>query len=81
MIGAPLLPAQCNRSERVHKALFRTRTEAKEAVFEYAEVFYDRHRLPSALGYCTPAEARASMEEITMRAAARSGREPLSLKE
>jgi len=34
MIGAPLLPAQCNRSERVHKALFRTRTEAKEAVFE-----------------------------------------------
>jgi hypothetical protein len=49
MIGAPLLPAQCNRSERVHKALFRTRTEAKEAVFEYTEVFYDRHRLPSAL--------------------------------
>src|SRR4051812_22658933 len=49
MMGAPLLPAQCNRSERVHKALFRTRTEAKEAVFEYTEVFYDRHRLPSAL--------------------------------
>src|SRR3954467_1043023 len=49
MIGAPLLPAQCNRSERVHKALFCTRTEAKEAVFEYTEVFYDRHRLPSAL--------------------------------
>jgi transposase InsO family protein len=81
MIGAPLLPAQCNRSERVHKALFRTRTEAKEAVFEYTEVFYDRHRLHLALGYCTPAEARASMEEITMRAAARGGREPLSLKE
>jgi transposase InsO family protein len=81
MIGAPLLPAQCNRSERVHKALFRTRAEAKAAVFEYIKVFYDWYRLPSALGYCTPAEARASMEEITMRTTARSGREPLSLKE
>jgi transposase InsO family protein len=61
--------------------LFRTRAEAKAAVFEYIEVFYNPHRLHSALGYCTPAEARASMEEITMRAAVRSGREPLSLKE
>ena len=50
-------------------------------MFEYIEVFYDWHRLHLALGYCTPAKARASMEEITMRAAARSGREPLSLKE
>jgi putative transposase len=49
---------------------FRTRAEARAAVFEYIEVFYNRQRLHSALGYRTPVEARASMEAITMREAA-----------
>src|SRR5918992_4640088 len=57
------------KTERVHQAQFRTRAEAKAAVFEYIEVFYNRQRLHSALGYRTPAEARASMEEITRRVA------------
>jgi putative transposase len=56
--------------EHVHQVRFRTREEAKAAVFEYLEVFYNRQRLHSGLGYRTPAEARASMEEVTMRAAA-----------
>ena len=46
------------------------REEAKAAVFEYIEIFYNRQRLHSAVGYRTPAEARASMEGITMRSAA-----------
>ncbi len=58
------------KTERVHEARFRTRAEAKAAVFEYIEVFYNRQRLHSALGYQTPAEARASMEALTMRIAA-----------
>ncbi len=58
------------KSECVHPAQFRTRAEAKAAVFEYIEVFYNRQRLHSALGYRTPAEARASMEASTIRAAA-----------
>ena len=37
---------------------FRTRAEARAAVFEYVEVFCNRQRLHSALGYRTPAEAR-----------------------
>ena len=56
--------------EHVHHARFRGRAEARAAVFEYVEVFYNRQRLRSALGYRTPAEARASMEGISMRAAA-----------
>ena len=58
------------KTERVHEAQFRTRAEARAAVFEYIEVFYNRQRLHSALGYRTPAEARASMEGVTLRAAA-----------
>jgi putative transposase len=58
------------KKEHVHQARFRTRAEARATVFEYVEVFYNRQRLHSALGYRTPAEARADMEGITMRAAA-----------
>jgi putative transposase len=58
------------KKEHVHHVRFRSRAEARAAVFEYVEVFYNRQRLHSALGYRTPAEARAGMEGITMRAAA-----------
>src|SRR3954463_14840089 len=58
------------KKEHVHLARFRTRAEARAAVFEYVEVFYNRQRLHSGLGYRTPAEARADMEGITMLAAA-----------
>jgi len=58
------------KKEHVHQARYRTRAEAKAAVFDYLEIFYNRQRLHSDLGYRTPAEARASMEEVTMRAAA-----------
>jgi putative transposase len=58
------------KTERVHQARFCTRAEARAAMFESIEVFYNRQRLHSALGYRTPAEVRASMEAITMREAA-----------
>ena len=55
--------------EHVHHCRFRTREEAKADVFDYIEVFYNRQRLHSALGYRTPAEARASMAEAIVLAA------------
>ena len=58
------------KKEHVHHVRFRTRAEARAAVFEYVEVFYNRQRPHSALGYRTPAEARADIEGIGMRAAA-----------
>ena len=39
--------------EHVHLARYRTRAEAKAAVFEYVEVFHNRTRLHSGLGYRT----------------------------
>src|SRR3954462_9320134 len=58
------------KMEHVHQVRFHTREAAKAAVFDYIEVFYNRQRLHSSVGYRTPVEARASMEGIAMRAAA-----------
>ena len=43
------------KKEHVHQACFRTREEAKVAVFDYVEIFYNRQRLHSGVGYRTPA--------------------------
>ena len=40
------------------------------AVFDHIEIFYNRQRLHSAVGYCTPAEARKAMLEVRVPAAA-----------
>ena len=55
--------------EHVHHCRFATREAAKAAVFDYIEVFYNRQRLHSGIGYRTPAEARMVMEGITGLAA------------
>ena len=53
--------------ELLDRQRWHTRVELANAIFEYIEIFYNRRRLHSAIGYRTPAEARASMEGITMR--------------
>jgi len=44
------------KRELVHRQSYQTRTEAQTSIFEYIEVFYNRQRLHSALGYRSPAE-------------------------
>ena len=44
------------KNELVHHTTFHTREEARTAIFEYIEVFYNRQRLHQTLGYVTPAE-------------------------
>ena len=44
------------KNELVHLRRFKTREEAKEAIFDYIEVFYNRQRRHSSLGYLTPFE-------------------------
>ncbi len=40
-----------------HRHTFATRARARFAVADYIEVFYNRQRLHSTLGYRTPHEA------------------------
>jgi putative transposase len=40
--------------EAVHEERFNTQSEAKHQVFEYIEVYYNRKRLHSKLGYLSP---------------------------
>jgi len=42
--------------ECVHQCQFKTREAARQAIFDYIEVFYNRQRLHSAIGYLSPVE-------------------------
>jgi transposase InsO family protein len=42
------------KTELIHHKKFSTRADAKKAIFEYVEVFYNRKRLHSANGYMPP---------------------------
>jgi len=44
------------KRELIHHETYATRDEAKASVFEYVEVFYNRVRRHSTLGYVSPAE-------------------------
>ena len=44
------------KKELVYNASYATRAEARQAIFEYIEVYYNRQRLHSTQGYRSPAE-------------------------
>ena len=48
------------KKELVHHEDYQTREEAKASIFEYIEVFYNRQRRHSSLGYKSPAEYEQS---------------------
>jgi putative transposase len=48
------------KRELVHDARYATRDEARKAIFEWIEVFYNRQRLHSSLGYRSPADYEAA---------------------
>ena len=49
------------KTELVYRSAWPTRGAVRGAIFEFIEVFYNRRRLHSALGYCSPAEYEATM--------------------
>jgi transposase InsO family protein len=56
------------KNERVHRTIYPTRSKAKQDIARYIEIFYNRQRLHSALGYRTPHEVR--IEYLNEQAAA-----------
>jgi len=49
------------KSELVHHERYATREQARQSIFEYIEVFYNRKRLHSSIGYQSPEAFEASL--------------------
>jgi len=48
------------KTELVYHETYRTRWDARTSIFEYIEIFYNRFRKHSALGYKSPEEYETS---------------------
>jgi len=42
--------------ELIYQNTYQTRNQARRDIFEYIEIFYNRERLHSSIGYCSPEE-------------------------
>jgi transposase InsO family protein len=51
------------KTELVHGEKYRSRLEARLSIFEYVEVFYNRFRRHSALGYKSPEQYQELLDE------------------
>lgn len=49
------------KTELVNHEHYQTREQARASIFEYIEVFYNRHRLHSSLGYVSPEQFERSL--------------------
>jgi transposase InsO family protein len=47
--------------ELIHEQQYQTRQRARQEIFEFIEVYYNRERLHSSLGYLSPADYEAKM--------------------
>jgi len=58
------------KEELLYRGVWPTRVAARRAIFEYVEVFYNRQRMHSTLGYLTPVayEARQMYQRETQAA-------------
>ena len=52
------------KCELIYQKQYKTRQEAREDIFWYIEVFYNRKRRHQALGYLSPLEFKRSMEKL-----------------
>ncbi|RIX46351.1 IS3 family transposase, partial [Paenibacillus nanensis] len=53
------------KKELIYCTKFRTKEQAKQAIFEYIELFYNRKRIHSSLGYLSPAQFSAQFFDRT----------------
>lgn len=57
------------KTELVQRHVWPSRADARQAIFEFVEVFYNRQRLHSSLGYLSPAEYEACLAGAAVCAA------------
>jgi putative transposase len=48
------------KNELVHQRRFESRDQARREIFDYVEIFYNRERLHSSLGYVSPTQFEAA---------------------
>jgi len=58
------------KKDCVHRHRFKTRDEARFAIFDYIEGFYNPHRRHSSLGNLSPAEFERRLQQRQLQAAA-----------
>lgn len=56
------------KNELVHHVVFLTRDAARQAIFEFIEVYYNRQRRHSSLGYLSPIDYEFAMEGLPQAA-------------
>ncbi len=49
------------KKELIYRSEFATKAEARRAIFEYIEVWYNRQRIHSSIGYMTPVQYEESL--------------------
>ena len=54
------------KRECVNERTFASRAAARTAIFEYIEIYYNRERLHSTLGYQTPVEFESAFQSINL---------------
>lgn len=52
------------KNELIHHCDFKTRDEARAAIFDYIELFYNRKRIHQSLGYRTPEQVEREWCEV-----------------
>jgi transposase InsO family protein len=57
------------KNELIYRGVWSIRAEARRAVFEYIEVFFNRQRRHSALNYLSPAAHEATRQAARKEAA------------
>jgi transposase InsO family protein len=58
------------KTELIDRQTWASRTQARRAVFDYVEVFFNRKRLHSSLGFLSPVEYEATVHHHKAASAA-----------
>jgi transposase InsO family protein len=56
------------KNEMVNRTVFPTKAHARDAIVRYVELYYNRKRIHSALGYKTPYEILSGRTDNTLAA-------------